>query len=128
MRLGPSTPGDYVRARVLVPLKSGCDRVLGGWRLDPGERKSGQGLFAQFRACQEVGLFAGWAATGAAAQAAPDADPPLTIVIPYYPRVIFTRHGYVGMGMEKQNPNPVTHGNIHPVILGVHSIDNNLNN
>ena len=26
VRLGPSTPGDYVRARVLVPLKSGCDR------------------------------------------------------------------------------------------------------
>ena len=26
MRLGPSTPGDYVRARVLVPLKPGCDR------------------------------------------------------------------------------------------------------
>jgi hypothetical protein len=26
MRLGPSTPGDYVRARVLVPLKLGCDR------------------------------------------------------------------------------------------------------
>ena len=25
MRLGPSTPGDYVRARVLVPLKPGCD-------------------------------------------------------------------------------------------------------
>jgi hypothetical protein len=25
VRLGPSTPGDYVRARVLVPLKSGCD-------------------------------------------------------------------------------------------------------
>jgi hypothetical protein len=24
--LGPSTPGDYVRARVLVPLKPGCDR------------------------------------------------------------------------------------------------------
>jgi hypothetical protein len=26
VRLGPSTPGDYVRARVLVPLKPGCDR------------------------------------------------------------------------------------------------------
>ena len=26
VRLGPSTPGDYVRARVLVPPKSGCDR------------------------------------------------------------------------------------------------------
>jgi hypothetical protein len=26
VRLGPSTPGDYVSARVLVPLKSGCDR------------------------------------------------------------------------------------------------------
>jgi hypothetical protein len=25
VRLGPSTPGDYVRARVLVPLKLGCD-------------------------------------------------------------------------------------------------------
>jgi hypothetical protein len=25
VRLGPSTPGVYVRARVLVPLKSGCD-------------------------------------------------------------------------------------------------------
>jgi hypothetical protein len=25
VRLGPSTPGDYVRARVLVPLKPGCD-------------------------------------------------------------------------------------------------------
>jgi hypothetical protein len=27
VRLGPSTPGDYVRARVLVPLKSGCDKT-----------------------------------------------------------------------------------------------------
>jgi hypothetical protein len=27
VRLGPSTPGDYVRARVLVPLKSGCDTI-----------------------------------------------------------------------------------------------------
>jgi hypothetical protein len=26
VRLGPSTPGDYVRVRVLVPLKPGCDR------------------------------------------------------------------------------------------------------
>jgi hypothetical protein len=26
VRLGPSTPGDYVRAQVLVPLKSGCDK------------------------------------------------------------------------------------------------------
>jgi hypothetical protein len=26
VRLGPSTPGDYVRARVLVPPKPGCDR------------------------------------------------------------------------------------------------------
>jgi hypothetical protein len=26
VRLGPSTPSDYVRARVLVPLKSECDR------------------------------------------------------------------------------------------------------
>jgi hypothetical protein len=25
VRLGPSTPGDYVRARVLVPPKPGCD-------------------------------------------------------------------------------------------------------
>jgi hypothetical protein len=25
VRLGPSTPGDYVRARVFGPLKSGCD-------------------------------------------------------------------------------------------------------
>jgi hypothetical protein len=25
VRLGPSTPGDYVRARVLVPLNPGCD-------------------------------------------------------------------------------------------------------
>jgi hypothetical protein len=25
VRLGPSIPGDYVRAQVLVPLKSGCD-------------------------------------------------------------------------------------------------------
>jgi hypothetical protein len=28
VRLGPSTPGDYVRARVLVPLKSGCDTTF----------------------------------------------------------------------------------------------------
>jgi hypothetical protein len=28
VRLGPSTPGDYVRARVLVPLKSGCDKGI----------------------------------------------------------------------------------------------------
>jgi hypothetical protein len=27
VRLGPSTPGDYVRARVLVPLKPGCDTL-----------------------------------------------------------------------------------------------------
>jgi hypothetical protein len=26
VRLGPSTPGDYFRARVLVPPKPGCDR------------------------------------------------------------------------------------------------------
>jgi hypothetical protein len=26
VRLGPSTPGDYVRARALVPLKPGCDK------------------------------------------------------------------------------------------------------
>jgi hypothetical protein len=26
VRLGPSTPSDYVRVRVLVPLKPGCDR------------------------------------------------------------------------------------------------------
>jgi hypothetical protein len=51
--------------------------VLGGWRLDPRGRRSGQGLFTRFRARQEVGLFAGWATTGAAAKAAPDADPPL---------------------------------------------------
>jgi hypothetical protein len=25
--LGPSTPGDYVRARVLVPLKPVCDKT-----------------------------------------------------------------------------------------------------
>jgi hypothetical protein len=29
VRLGPSTPGDYVRARVLVPLKLGCDKFAG---------------------------------------------------------------------------------------------------
>ena len=40
VRLGPSTPGDYVRARVLVPLKPGCDRsgirgmLTVGWNLD----------------------------------------------------------------------------------------------
>jgi hypothetical protein len=28
VRLGPSTPGDYVYARVLVPLKSGCDTLF----------------------------------------------------------------------------------------------------
>jgi hypothetical protein len=28
VRLGPSTPGDYVRVRVLVPLKPGCDKAL----------------------------------------------------------------------------------------------------
>jgi hypothetical protein len=28
VRLGPSTPGDYVRARVLVPLKPGCDTTI----------------------------------------------------------------------------------------------------
>jgi hypothetical protein len=26
VRLGPSTPGDYAHARVLVPPKPGCDR------------------------------------------------------------------------------------------------------
>jgi hypothetical protein len=30
MRLGPSIPGVYVRARVLVPPKSGCDRAREG--------------------------------------------------------------------------------------------------
>jgi hypothetical protein len=40
VRLGLSTPGDYVRARVLVPLKPGCDRsgirgmLTVGWNLD----------------------------------------------------------------------------------------------
>jgi hypothetical protein len=29
VRLGPSTPGDYVRVRVLVPPKPGCDRARG---------------------------------------------------------------------------------------------------
>jgi hypothetical protein len=29
VRLGPSIPGVYVRARVLVPLKPGCDTSLG---------------------------------------------------------------------------------------------------
>jgi hypothetical protein len=29
VRLGPSTPGDYVRDRVLVPPKSGCDKGRG---------------------------------------------------------------------------------------------------
>jgi hypothetical protein len=29
VRLGPSTPGDYVRARVLAPLKLGCDTMAG---------------------------------------------------------------------------------------------------
>jgi hypothetical protein len=28
VRLGPSTPGDYVRARVLVFPKSGCDNSI----------------------------------------------------------------------------------------------------
>jgi hypothetical protein len=32
VRLGPSTPGDYVRARVLVPLKPGCDKDRSYWR------------------------------------------------------------------------------------------------
>jgi hypothetical protein len=34
VRLGPSTPGDYVRARVLVPLKPGCDIYGLGSRVD----------------------------------------------------------------------------------------------
>jgi hypothetical protein len=40
VRLGPSTPVDYVCARVLVPLKPGCDRsgiremLTIGWNLD----------------------------------------------------------------------------------------------
>jgi hypothetical protein len=29
VRLGPSTPGDYVRVRVLVPPKPRCDNCLG---------------------------------------------------------------------------------------------------
>jgi hypothetical protein len=32
VRLGPSTPGDYVRARVLVPLKPGCDNSSLSWK------------------------------------------------------------------------------------------------
>jgi hypothetical protein len=31
VRLGPNTLGDYVRARVLVPLKLGCDNMRGDW-------------------------------------------------------------------------------------------------
>jgi hypothetical protein len=30
VRLGPNTSGDYVRARVLVPLKFGCDNLVSG--------------------------------------------------------------------------------------------------
>jgi hypothetical protein len=47
VRLGLSTPGDYVRARVLVPPKSGCDRsgiramLTVGRNLD----RTGQSLF-----------------------------------------------------------------------------------
>jgi hypothetical protein len=37
VRLGPSTPGDYVRVRVLVSLKPGCDRSGVGGMLTVGQ-------------------------------------------------------------------------------------------
>jgi hypothetical protein len=45
VRLGPSTPGDYVRARVLVPLKPGCDtnpsKIKAILRMEPPNSKKG---------------------------------------------------------------------------------------
>jgi hypothetical protein len=46
VRLGPSTPGVYVRARVLVPLKPGCYKLA----LETF-------LFASFAASLPIGLF-----------------------------------------------------------------------
>jgi hypothetical protein len=43
VRLGPNTPGDYVRARVLVPLKPGCDIHPSCWHLDK-QIKRGQDM------------------------------------------------------------------------------------
>jgi hypothetical protein len=37
VRLGPSTPGDNVRARVLVPPKPGCDKK---WDISKDQRKA----------------------------------------------------------------------------------------
>ena len=47
VRLGPSTPGDYVRARVLVPPKSGCDRsgIRGMLTVGRNLDRTGQPLF-----------------------------------------------------------------------------------
>jgi hypothetical protein len=46
VRLGPSTPGDYVRARVLVPLKPGCDRsgIIGMLTVGRNLDRTGQPL------------------------------------------------------------------------------------
>jgi hypothetical protein len=55
VRLGPSTPGDYVRARVLVPLKPGCDSA--------GE-ESGQDL-GQIDCGEECGRGLGGRGAGA---------------------------------------------------------------
>jgi hypothetical protein len=65
VRLGPSTPGDYVCARVLVPLKLGCDndpmelmarliyRARGRWLLNlkwrAGDRRGEELLVQGYR-------------------------------------------------------------------------------
>jgi hypothetical protein len=52
VRLGPITPGDYVRARVLVPLKLGCDKSgVGGGGLRTISRR---------RLCSAVDCLVPW--------------------------------------------------------------------
>jgi hypothetical protein len=52
VRLSLSTPGDYVRARVLVPLKPGCDRsgIRGMLTVERNLDRIGQPLFAYLAA------------------------------------------------------------------------------
>jgi hypothetical protein len=65
VRLGPSTPGDYVRARVLVPLKSGCDRRRRGRTVGTAWTNGGHGVDgrrALFFAMAATSSLRGWRA------------------------------------------------------------------
>jgi hypothetical protein len=43
VRLGPGTPGDYVRARVLVSLKPGCDNLGSTVEIRPTSERADAG-------------------------------------------------------------------------------------